>query len=795
MTTACDILAALKTARHKDTIVTITSCKRLALFQETMRSVQATWAGLQRVAAWWCIDDNSSAEDRAEMTAEFGSWVEFVWKTPALKGHITSMNMIRDLVLRSGMQWWVHLEDDWLFFEQADYIGDAVKCMIAHPHIHQVLFNKNYGELFKDGWSIAGDVPLDDQFAMHGHGGSTLPPLSAPNSLYWPHFSLRPSVVRVAFLATVPGTFATDNGAFFEMEFAKRWVAAGGKSAFFSKITCLHTGKLTTDPVGTANAYTLNNVSQFTAKSESCGALDSIICECVEKALGGKRAEAVVCIQTNTIPLPEWVYTWAPEPQAVLAVLAVTPSTVQWSRSLRRMLAGNSFDSQRSVVAHFLTHVNVWQTVCERNQVTAIVDDNVVVIDEEDTAVVRVPELAVDRQLRYLGPTIDSLVRDCASAYIISPEGARVLLTALHNQGMHCPVHTFIKQVLSYENADTMYVVADIGESAVVDKTMPGAELRRVQCLSAWTGAQVYFGADSAGVADGIQVVREEPERRLADFTVVFHHTRVPHDPHTSFLLTWDSHRRVANPQDYAGVLTLTVDPAALDEHPSCPPKSAPWSTIAICVLPDISQAAPPSQLNDFLAHAVCHSTIQVHIVHSIECLTEYQYCIAWDPRQVLDSVMTGTVCFYCGGLDDAGCVDPDVVARLPADASEWGAVIATQARADLWAKKISQILAEKERVLAVKAAANTEFFPMLYSLLNGQVWEFFPGMDVSGNDSVFVGKQTLETLMSEAEKVGAVAFNTLGFMKHTASKQELVTSPYIGAEDGVYIRKEVLGN
>ncbi len=80
---------------------------------------------------------------------------------------------------------------------------------------------------------------------------------------WWPHFSLRPSLLRTAAVAEV-GSFDED-APHFELDFAHRYVAAGWSSAAFDDVTCVHLGPLTTDrgPDRAPNAYDLNGRAQF----------------------------------------------------------------------------------------------------------------------------------------------------------------------------------------------------------------------------------------------------------------------------------------------------------------------------------------------------------------------------------------------------------------------------------------------------------------------------------------------------------------------------------------------------
>lgn len=66
---------------------------------------------------------------------------------------------------------------------------------------------------------------------------------------------------------------------------------------------------------------------------------------------------------------------------------------------------------------------------------------------------------------------------------------------------------------------------------------------------------------------------------------------------------------------------------------------------------------------------------------------------------------------------------------------------------------------------------------------------KFYKNLDFIGGDVEFVGKKTLAELLQIAlSKPECVAFNTLGFLKHTFNEESLQPSPYFGQEDGLYV-------
>ena len=157
--------------------------------------------------------------------------------------------------------YWLHLEDDWHFFVRDRYVSKAIAILEHDPRIGQVLFNRNYGETL-DCRAIAGGrcgrrttgcaIAVHEYADRRDDDTPTNVRDIAPGALsnaWWPHFSLRPSLVRTAALAELGA--CTGSTGHFELELAKEYTARGSASAFFDAINCLHLGPLTSEHAGT----------------------------------------------------------------------------------------------------------------------------------------------------------------------------------------------------------------------------------------------------------------------------------------------------------------------------------------------------------------------------------------------------------------------------------------------------------------------------------------------------------------------------------------------------------------
>ena len=124
------------------------------------------------------------------------------------------MNIIWDKLNELKPKYWLHMEDDWLFLKQDDYISKSIAILEQHEekNIHQVLFNRNYGETFESYNIVGGERFVNTQYPkqpllLHV---KDQPGLKGPNSSYWPHYSFRPSVSRTSIILEL-GNFDSEN--------------------------------------------------------------------------------------------------------------------------------------------------------------------------------------------------------------------------------------------------------------------------------------------------------------------------------------------------------------------------------------------------------------------------------------------------------------------------------------------------------------------------------------------------------------------------------------------------------
>lgn len=257
-------------SKRNNVILTMTTCKRFDHFVKTVNSFINCCTDLALVDKWLVVDDNSSEEDRIQMKTKY-PFIEFIFKDASNKGHPKSMNILRKRCMEYTYQF--HLEDDWTFFSQRPYISNCLEILDENANYGQALINPEYAERVwdfehtgvREQITSSGKIYYTHDHCSQEQAFQRYGPTK--NSCYWPHYSLRPGVTRVRVLRKI-GEY-DESAAHFEREYANRYEKLSFVTAFLDRISCSHTGRLTSE-IGTdvKNAYDLNNESQFVAKKD-----------------------------------------------------------------------------------------------------------------------------------------------------------------------------------------------------------------------------------------------------------------------------------------------------------------------------------------------------------------------------------------------------------------------------------------------------------------------------------------------------------------------------------------------
>lgn len=242
---------------RKKVTITMTTCKRIDLFCKTVNSFLNCCKDFNLVYEWLVVDDNSSEEDRKKMK-ELYPFIEFILKEECDKGHAKSMNILQERV-KTGYVF--HMEDDWSFFHPMDYLGVCIDCLEQDDSFGQCLVNRAYGENVGDDKIVCENkystTPNGNIYYVHHYDEEPKP---YPSCAYWPHYSLRVSLIKTKVWKEV-GPFLDHPN--FERLYAYEYVKKGYKSIYLDNLYCLHIGKNTKDSKNVMNAYDLNNEQQF----------------------------------------------------------------------------------------------------------------------------------------------------------------------------------------------------------------------------------------------------------------------------------------------------------------------------------------------------------------------------------------------------------------------------------------------------------------------------------------------------------------------------------------------------
>lgn len=357
-------------------IITSTTCKRLSLFKQTVNSVINTWTDLALVDKWFVVDDNSSQDDRSIMVEEY-PFIEYYMKSEQEKSHVKSMNIIYDKLVKHDPSYWIHIEDDFLFFYPMSYISTGITGLntLTNFNVKQIMFNRNYIETMEQ-INLSGHITYsDDTFALHDYQ------TKGNACKYWPNFSFRPSIIDVSTIISL-GDFSSNNP-FFEMDYAKKYTDAGYKTAFFNTITNTHIGKLCNTQG--QNAYSLNKVSQF-------GALINLYnIKVINLKRRPDRLEKVSSILKDE--------------QLVFDVVeAVDGKELEYSQELDKLFRGNDFKSRRTFIGCAMSHYKLWKDLIKSNDPYYIImEDDVQLCPNFKNKLETIKDSFEDKEIIFMG--------------------------------------------------------------------------------------------------------------------------------------------------------------------------------------------------------------------------------------------------------------------------------------------------------------------------------------------------------------------------------------------------------
>jgi len=463
--------------------LSITTCKRLDLFERTMNSFLNCVLDKHLISEYICVDDNSSEEDRNIMKEKY-PFFKFYFKSESEKGHPRSMNIIKNLCKTKYL---FHIEDDWEFVYKDNYISKCIHILNSDKSIKQCLLNKNYGELVGCLNTTIGGQYMVTEKSKEGPGGiryyihEQMTPQdyvskygSHRNCAYWPHFSFRPSVIDASIFGSI-GDF-NESCNHFEMEYANRYISKGYKSAFLEGIYCIHIGRLTSDRSGIINAYNLNGQKQFADENTNI----KIPYKC--RVINLDRRQDRMNKFSETITKHNLEYK---------RFSAIDGIKLTSTRQLRRIFDPNNYRWSRGVIGCALSHLSLWiDLVNSDEQGMIILEDDVQFANHFKTKLgIVCKECAnIDWDVVYIGTfprnnTSDDqydqyvtpkLLKKGAEesvrytyggtiGYMISKKGATKLLQYIDKHGMVCAIDTMM--LLAANDANIYFVEPQLVKS------------------------------------------------------------------------------------------------------------------------------------------------------------------------------------------------------------------------------------------------------------------------------------------------------------------------------------------
>lgn len=356
----------------KDIVLTMTTCKRFNLFERTILSFQTQCTDFkERIKEIWIVDDNSKEKKQMiKILDEINIPYQIVFKNIYNKGHAKSMNIIKEMILKSHYKYIFHLEDDWGFIKKDNYISKCQNILESNNIIGQCLINENYKE--DDKIEIVGGKFINDTipYIIHEYVSNEKEKEiwiekygnNKPHCNYWPHFSFRPSLIKREIFERI-GNFNEFPQIHFEMEYAYKYYNNGYKSAFLPGVNCIHIGKKTYE-TNKDNAYSLNDEYQFGIPPRK------ILCFIINLERRNDRMKKIKDILSK-YPFLE-----------IKRFNAIDGNNLIMNEEIQRQFKGNNHNFRRGIIGCALSHLTLWENIVKNNILLSIIfEDDIIPLD------------------------------------------------------------------------------------------------------------------------------------------------------------------------------------------------------------------------------------------------------------------------------------------------------------------------------------------------------------------------------------------------------------------------------
>ena len=248
-----NIFSVIKNKKNINVALAITIGETFETFEKTINSFINCCSDLNKIDYWFSTDELTSMNDQPKIkkTYPFLNLLNHKSRNKT----ISCTNAIRNEAISKGANFLIYIESGNFFVQKKNYVSESLKIFSEDNNYGQVLFNRNYQDDHKEK-KYGGTIKYTNdglRYVLHEYDpvNSTNSQQSTVNSgltcssdtksttlKHWPHFSIKPSVIRVSALEKI-GLFT--NSPDYEKEFALDYVANGFKTVFFD--TFSHQGK------------------------------------------------------------------------------------------------------------------------------------------------------------------------------------------------------------------------------------------------------------------------------------------------------------------------------------------------------------------------------------------------------------------------------------------------------------------------------------------------------------------------------------------------------------------------
>jgi hypothetical protein len=247
--------------KQKIIIGIFTYDNRINIFEKTVNSFINCCNDHNLIDSWVCVDANSTEENRTKMK-ELYPFFNFIWINDATKNYnelqIQNMNIIRNISINKGSEYLIYLQDNWHFIQKRNYIAESINLLNENETYGQLVFNNHYAEFEPYKMRYRGGILMhtkdtNKRYMIHEYYNQNTKEgkekydnfikLHSQNNTHiytnvnWPHFTFRPSIMRVNMLNKIGGFLDINNS---EMIYGKLYVARGYVTIFMDTFNCLY---------------------------------------------------------------------------------------------------------------------------------------------------------------------------------------------------------------------------------------------------------------------------------------------------------------------------------------------------------------------------------------------------------------------------------------------------------------------------------------------------------------------------------------------------------------------------